>query len=179
MSSSCTRRKSKLSGSPYVSHLLRVTGIALEHGADEEEAIAALLHDAVEDQGGAKTLDGIRRRFGPRVAEIVAACSDTDQFPKPPWRQRKESYLAHLRDASSSVRLVSAADKLDNVRSLAADFHALGDALWSHFNGGRDGTLWYYRSVVDILKSVQPARLVEELDRATAHLEHLARAGQP
>jgi (p)ppGpp synthase/HD superfamily hydrolase len=172
-------QKRKLSGSPYVSHLLRVTGIVLEHGADEDEAIAALLHDAVEDQGGVKTLEAIRRRFGPRVAEIVAACSDTDQFPKPPWRERKESYLAHLRDASASVRLVSAADKLDNVRSLSADFYTLGDALWQHFNGGRDGTLWYYRSVVDILKAAQPSPLVNELDRATAHFEHRVRAAQP
>ncbi len=165
----------KLSGAPYVSHLLRVTGIALEHGADEDEAIAALLHDAVEDQGGAKTLEEIRRRFGPRVAEIVAACSDTDQTPKPPWRERKEAYLARLRGASASVRLVSAADKLDNVRSLLSGYHAMGETLWCHFKGGRDGTLWYHRSVVEILKAAQPTPLVEELERAVAQLEQLAR----
>lgn len=168
-------QKRKLSGGPYVSHLLRVAGIALEHGADEDEAIAALLHDAVEDQGGAKTLDEIRRRFGPRVAEIVAACSDTDQTPKPPWRGRKEAYLAHLGEESPSARLVSAADKLDNVRSLIAGYHALGESLWANFRGGRDGILWYHRSVVEILKAAQTSPLVDELDRAVAQLEELAR----
>jgi (p)ppGpp synthase/HD superfamily hydrolase len=168
-------QKRKLSGAPYVSHLLRVAGIVLEHGADEDEAIAALLHDAVEDQGGAKTLEEIRRRFGPRVAEIVAACSDTDQTPKPPWRERKAAYLVHLREASPSVRLVSAADKLDNVRSLISGYHALGESLWERFQGGRDGSLWYHRSVVQILKTAGANPLVEELDRAVAHLERLAR----
>jgi (p)ppGpp synthase/HD superfamily hydrolase len=157
---------------------LRVAGIALEHGADEDEAVAALLHDAVEDQGGAKTLEKIRRRFGPRVAGIVADCSDTDQTPKPPWRQRKEAYLARLRGASPSARLVSAADKLDNVGSLAADFYTLGESLWRQFKGGRDGTLWYYRSVVEILKAAQPGPLAEELDRAVTQLEQLTRAIQ-
>jgi (p)ppGpp synthase/HD superfamily hydrolase len=169
----------KVSGAPYVSHLLRVAGIALEHGADEDEAVAALLHDAVEDQGGAKTLEEVRRRFGPRVAEIVAACSDTDESPKPPWRRRKAAYLAHLGETSASVRLVSAADKLDNVRALVSDFQALGDALWARFHGGRDGTLWYYRSVVDVLKAAPPAPLVQELDRAVAQLEQLARGAAP
>ena len=170
-------QKRKLSGAPYVSHLLRVAGIALEHGADEDEAVAALLHDAVEDQGGAKTLEDIRRRFGPRVSEIVAACSDTDQTPKPPWRDRKEAYLAHLRVASPSVRLVSAADKLDNVRSLAADYYTFGQSMWERFTGGRDGTLWYYRSVVEILKAAQTSPLVEELARAVAQLEQLVQGG--
>src|SRR5205085_11747027 len=101
----------KGTGVPYVSHLLAVAGIALEHGADEDEAIAALLHDAIEDQGGAATREEIRRRFGDRVVGIVDGCSDTDVSPKPPWRERKEAYIAHVRDASPSVRLVSAADK--------------------------------------------------------------------
>lgn len=164
----------KVSGAPYVSHLLRVCGIALEFGADEDEAIAALLHDAIEDQGGPATREEIRRRFGDRVVEIVDGCTDTDQKPKPPWRQRKEAYLAHLRDASPSVRLVSASDKLDNARSLLASCRELGDAVWQRFTGGRDGTLWYYQSVVAVLQSFGPHPLVEELHLAVAELERLA-----
>ena len=97
---------------PYISHVLAVASIALEHGADENEAIAALLHDAVEDAGGAPVREEIRKRFGEEVATIVDGCTDTDESPKPPWRTRKEAYIAHLRDAPDSVALVSAADKL-------------------------------------------------------------------
>ena len=97
----------KASGIPYIAHLLAVTSIALEYGADEDEAIAALLHDAIEDQGGQAIRAEIDRRYGTRVAAIVEGCSDTDVFPKPPWRQRKEAYLAHLRTAPASVRLIS------------------------------------------------------------------------
>ena len=107
---------------PYVAHLLAVTATVLEHGGDEDEAIAALLHDAVEDQGGAATRAKIRRRFGENVAAIVDGCTDADTIPKPPWQQRKEAYLAHLvGETSPSVRLVSSADKLHNVRSIIAD----------------------------------------------------------
>ncbi len=166
-------QKRKLSGAPYLSHLLRVAGIALEYGADEDEAIAALLHDAVEDQGGTRTLEEIRGRFGPRVAEIVAGCSDTAEWPKPPWRERKEGYLARLREASPSIRLVSACDKLDNVRSLVSGYYARGESLWGQFKGGRDGTLWYHRSVVEVLKRAGADPLVEELQRTVAQLEQL------
>ena len=141
----------KGSAAPYISHLLAVAAIALEHGATEKEAIAALLHDAVEDQGGQETLDEIRRRYGDRVARIVAACSDTDQTPKPPWRERKEAYVERLRSEPYSVRLVVAADKLHNARHLLTSYRAQGEDLWAHFKGGREGTLWYYRAVVDAL----------------------------
>ena len=94
---------------PYVAHLLAVTSIVLENGGDEDEAIAALLHDAVEDQGGASVRREIEARFGPRVAAIVEGCSDSQVVPKPPWRARKEAYIAHVQQASASVRLVSAA----------------------------------------------------------------------
>ena len=163
-------QRRKLSGEPYVAHLLRVAGIVLEHGADEDEAIAALLHDAVEDQGGAATGRIIGERFGPRVAEIVRGCSDTDQTPKPPWRERKEAHLAHLREASASVRLISAADKLDNVRSILAAYRVMGEGIWERFRGGRDGTLWYFRSVVETLKQAGANPLVDELDRAVGEL---------
>ena len=107
---------------PYIAHLLAVTAIVLEHCGSEDEAIAALLHDAVEDQGGPATRAEIQRRFGEHVAAIVDGCTDADTIPKPPWQQRKEAYLAHLvGETSPSVRLVSSADKLHNVRSIIAD----------------------------------------------------------
>ena len=158
---------------PYVSHLLAVTALVLEHGADEDEAIAALLHDAVEDQGGASTLAEIRRRFGDRVAEIVAAVSDTDMVPKPPWRERKEGYLHHLAEptTTTSALLVAAADKLHNARSILADLEVQGDQLWSRFNAGPDDQLWYYRSLVDILSRRLPGPLTDELANVVGELE--------
>jgi (p)ppGpp synthase/HD superfamily hydrolase len=159
---------------PYVSHLLGVASLALEHGADEDEAIAALLHDAVEDQGGETTLAEIRKGFGDKVAEIVAACSDSIGEPKPPWRARKEAYVARLKTASRSARLVSAADKLHNARSILTDYRREGARVWNRFSAGRDGVLWYYRALVDALRPAGPSALVEELDRVVAELERLA-----
>jgi (p)ppGpp synthase/HD superfamily hydrolase len=159
---------------PYIAHLLGTTSIAMQYGADEDEAIAALLHDAVEDCGGEPTLREIERRFGASVAAIVIGCTDSMVVPKPPWRQRKESYLAHLRHASSSVRLVSAADKLQNARALVADYRVLGDALWNRFRGGRQGTIWYYRALVDAFRAAEMTPLVEELHRVVCELEFLA-----
>ncbi len=167
-------QRRKVSGGPYVAHLLKVAGIALDHGADEDEAIAALLHDAVEDQGGAAARDEIRRRFGDRVAEIVDAVSDTDQTPKPPWRQRKDRHIEHLASASPSARLIAAADKLDNARSLLSDYQDRGEAIWDHFRGGREGTLWYYRAMVEALRQPGSTPLVEELDRVVRQLEEAA-----
>jgi (p)ppGpp synthase/HD superfamily hydrolase len=168
----------KGSGVPYVAHLLAVAAIALEHGADEDEAIAALLHDAIEDQGGDATRQELRRRFGDRVTAIVDGCTDTDLDPKPPWRQRKEAYLAHLPGASDSVRLVSASDKLHNARSLLADYRQLGEAVWARFNGSRDGTLWYYRALVTTYRQAGGSPLVDELDRVVSQIEALAAAGR-
>ena len=165
----------KGSGVPYVAHLLSVAALVLEHGASEDEAIAAVLHDAVEDQGGAAVRDEIAERFGSTVADIVDGCTDTDLEPKPPWQQRKEQYLDRLPDAGHSVQLVSAADKLHNARSLVEDFRRHGDALWPRFTAGKQGTLWYYRSVTDALAGAQCAALVEELDRVVSELERMAR----
>ena len=164
---------------PYISHLLCVSGIALAHGADEDEAIAALLHDAIEDQGGAATGEAIRRQFGERVFGIVQECSDSmarDPAEKAPWHERKEAYLAHLRDASVSARLISAADTLHNASTLLADYRSMGEAVWARFNGGKQGTLWYYRSVVEILKQGGRTPLFEQLDRVVGELEVLATA---
>lgn len=153
----------KGSGAPYLSHLLAVAAIVMEYGGDEDEVIAALLHDAIEDQGGDVARQKIRRRFGDRVTRIVDECTDTDVEPKPPWRQRKEAYLAHLPQASASARLVSAADKLHNSRTIVSDYRQLGDEVWQRFKGGRDGTLWYYRELVGAYRQAGTSPLVEEL----------------
>ena len=169
----------KGSTTPYVAHLLATASIALEHGADEDEAIAALLHDAIEDQGGEPTRQEIERRFGARVAGIVKECSDTDVEPKPPWRERKEAYLAHLSELSPSARFVVSCDKLHNVRSLLLDYELLGEDVWERFNGGREGTLWYYRAIADALAAGGTSPIGQELGRTVARLEELARSGLP
>lgn len=156
---------------PYISHLLCVAGLVLEYGGSEDEAIAALLHDAVEDQGGQLTLERIRRRFGSAVADVVEACSDTDVEPKPAWRPRKEAHLAHLGQASGSARLVGAADKLHNATAILRDYRRWRDGLWDRFNGGKDGTLWYYRSLVGAYKAAGPHPILDELDRVVSQLE--------
>uniref|UniRef100_B8HM59 Metal dependent phosphohydrolase n=1 Tax=Cyanothece sp. (strain PCC 7425 / ATCC 29141) TaxID=395961 RepID=B8HM59_CYAP4 len=173
-------QKRKGTETPYITHLVAVCLIAQEYGADEDEAIAALLHDAVEDQGGLPTLHLIRERFGERVAAIVEACSDsiadTSQGEnKLPWQQRKLAYIDHIATASPSVRLVSAADKLHNAMSILRDYKTLQDELWQRFSGRKDGTLWYYRSLVQAFRQVEVTPLVERLDQVVTELEHLAR----
>jgi len=167
-------QRRKVSGTPYIAHLLAVAAMVIEHGGDEDEAIAALLHDAIEDQGGEAARQEIRRRFGDRVVEIVEGDTDADTVPKPPWRERKESFIERLRHASPSARLLTAADKLHNVRCLTRDLRLHGGDLWQHFHGGRDGTLWYYRAVLDTLKQHGPCPIVDELERAVSELERAA-----
>ena len=157
---------------PYVTHLLAVAAIVGENGGTESEVIAALLHDAPEDAGGEPRLAEIRARFGDGVADIVAGCTDTHEDPKPPWRQRKEDYLALLSEAPTPVRLVSAADKLHNARSVLADYRTIGEGLWDRFNGGKAGTLWYYRAVADKLAEAG-GPIVDELDRVVTDLERI------
>ena len=164
----------KASTIPYIAHLMGVASLVLEFGGDEDLAIAALLHDVVEDCGGARMLAEVRRRFGNRVAKIVDGCTDSYGTPKGPWRERKESYLRHLRTADAETRLVSAADKLNNVRSILSDYREVGDAIWTRFNGGRDGTLWYYRALLQEFLRSQPNRLVGELKLAIQELESKA-----
>jgi (p)ppGpp synthase/HD superfamily hydrolase len=162
-------------GIPYVGHLLAVAAIVIDFGGSEDEVIAALLHDAVEDQGGAPTLAMIRRLFGSDVAAIVDGCTDTDQHPKPAWQQRKERYIAHLVEAPAPVLLVAAADKLANARSLLTDLRQIGDAVWERFSGSKQQSLWYYRSVVDVLCETPVNRaLLAELELTVAELERVA-----
>lgn len=158
---------------PYISHLLGVASIALEYGADEDEAIAALLHDAIEDQGGQTVRAEIRVRFGERVTEIVDGCTDTDTTPKPPWAERKKAYIARISSTLPSVRLVSAADKLHNIRSILKDYRTQGDVVWDLFKGGKQGTLWYYRSLVAAFHEANSTPIVVELDRLVTELERL------
>jgi (p)ppGpp synthase/HD superfamily hydrolase len=171
-------QRRKGSGAPYIGHLLGVTAIVLENGGGEDEAIGALLHDAVEDQGGAPRLVEIRRRFGPAVAEIVEGCSDSDTTPKPPWRERKEAYIAHLPDAGRSTQLVSAADKLYNVRSTIDDYRERGESVWQRFTAGREGALWYYRTLAGKFDKLEGTPLLKQFRRAVADLEKLAAAGR-
>jgi (p)ppGpp synthase/HD superfamily hydrolase len=158
---------------PYISHLLGVSSLALEHGATEDEAIAALLHDAVEDAGGKPTLDMIRARFGEAVADIVDGCTDSYVEPKPPWRARKEDYIAHLAAASRSVRLVSNSDKLHNARSILSDLRVLGPSVWTRFTAPKEGTLWYYRALVAAFASHGRTHLVNEFDLVVTDIELL------
>jgi GTP pyrophosphokinase len=161
----------KGSGIPYVGHLLGVCSLVIEDGGDEDEAIAALLHDAAEDQGGERMLEEIQRRFGDRVGAIVAACSDTFESPKPPWKARKERYLEHLDKQPESVLRVSLADKLFNARTILRDYLVVGDELWGRFQAGRDGQLWYYRELADRFMTLLPGQMARELAAVVDDLE--------
>lgn len=161
---------------PYVAHLLAVAALVIEHGGDEDEAIAALLHDAVEDQGGQPMLERIRSRFGSRVADIVAACSDADVIPKPPWQKRKEDYIASIAHKSPSALLVSLADKVHNARSIAEDLENHGDAVWGRFTGKQKGTCWYYGELLKAFKGRTPPDLWNKLRDAVTKLDGQSQA---
>ena len=164
----------KASTIPYIAHLMGVASLVLEAGGDEDLAIAALLHDLVEDCGGAPMLKEVRRRFGQRVAKVVEGCTDADTTPKPPWLERKQSYIRHLKNADADTRLVSAADKLNNVRSIISDYRTIGESVWSRFNGGREGTLWYYRTLRDVFLRHKKNRITRDLELAVNELELLS-----
>src|SRR5688500_12151674 len=162
-------QRRKGTGIPYIAHILGVAALAIEYGASEDEAIGALLHDAAEDGGGEATLAEIRARFGDAVGDIVLGCSDSlveDPEDKLPWRDRKENYLAHLANASQSVCLISAADKLHNVRSIIRDYHQHQDEIWLRYQGRREGTLWYYETVAHTLDRRYHSQLTRDLQLA-------------
>ena len=170
----------KDSQTPYVAHLLAVAGLVMEYGGSEDEVIAALLHDALEDQPNhGLTGAEIEAQFGGRVLAIVQACSDTQSHPKPPWRERKDAFLQQLAGAPPSACLVIAADKLHNTRTLLREYREHGDAVWQRFKGGRDGTLWFNQAVYAVLKErgCLPGALLSELDEAVAALESVVQAG--
>ena len=163
---------------PYIAHLIQVSGLALENGANDDEAIAALLHDVMEDQD--VTREELTSRFGPAVAAIVTECStecsDSSSTDKAPWKQRKTAYIAHVHTASRSARLVSSCDKLHNARAILADYQELGEPLWSRFNATRSDILWYYRSLASAFQEAQErhgeprSRVVQELAVVVAEL---------
>jgi (p)ppGpp synthase/HD superfamily hydrolase len=152
---------------PYISHLMGVASLVLEAGGDEDLAIAALLHDVVEDCGGVPLLQEVRRRFGRRVAHLVAGCTQETELP---WRERREKYIKHLRHANADLLLVSAADKLHNARHILTDYREIGEPIWKRFSGGREGTLWYYKALVKEFRRRKPNRVVNELERVVTEL---------
>lgn len=171
-----TRKQTEI---PYVTHLLAVTALVLEHGGDEDQAIAALLHDAPEDQGGRPTLGMIRDRFGDRVAGIVEDCTDTFEDPKPAWLPRKIAYLHHLEhQAHEPALLVSAADKLHNLRAIRGDFVQHGDQLWGRFSGRPGQQLWYFQGLARIYVERMPGRLADTFSHTVERFAaELAAAG--
>ncbi len=168
---------------PYAAHLLGVAALVLEAGGDEDQAIAALLHDAIEDQPERTCVDDIKLLFGKRVSEIVAGCTDSFTRPKENWCVRKKKYLAHLPSAPADVLLVAACDKLHNARSILADWREDGDRVFERFNAGKQGTLWYYRALTDTFRAIPAAspafrRAVDELARVVHKLEQKAGKGE-
>lgn len=169
-------RKQMRKGSniPYISHLLGVCSLVLEYGGDEDSAIAALLHDAIEDQGGIATRDKIAQEFGQNVVSIVESCSDANETPKPPWRERKEAYIAHIPEMSSQAALVSAADKIYNANSIIKDHRLIGEEIWQRFKAKKEGTLWYYNSLLNAFRQREITPIIEELTRVIQQLEALS-----
>jgi len=160
---------------PYVSHLYTVASLVMECGGDEDEVIAALLHDAVEDQGGIKRLNEIQQKFGNRVADIVCGCSEMYTKPKPPWRERKERYIAHIKnpETSGSVVLVSCADKLHNARAILSDYREEGEKVWERFNASSEEILWFNRTLANVFLERTEIPLAKELDRVVLDIERL------
>ena len=156
---------------PYLSHLMAVASLVLEAGGDEDMAIAALLHDVVEDCGGMPRLREIRKQFGSRVANIVEGCTDSFGEPKAEWVERKKDYLREVKHADAETRLVSASDKLHNVRTILADYRKDGEAIWARFSGKKGGTLWYYRALSDEYQRRNPNRITSELEIVVTELE--------
>ena len=159
---------------PYIAHLVAVCSLVLEDGGDEDQAIAALLHDAIEDQPrDGKTVREIQRKFGDEVLAIVEACTDAMSHPKRPWIERKKEYVARARTHLPEARRVSVADKLHNTRSILTDFRQMGDAVWDRFSATREDVLWYYRSLVEAYSDGERNRLLDELDLVVSELERL------
>lgn len=161
---------------PYLSHLLGACSIALDYGASEDEAIAALLHDAIEDGAPTEAARATVWSFGDEVGRIVEACTDLDSHPRPPWRERKESYLASLATADHSILLVSASDKLHSARSVVRDLRAAGEDVWGRFSPPKGEIFWYYRGLVLAYRAnpAHPKALIDELDRTVTEMETLA-----
>lgn len=174
-----TGHRRKQSQVPYISHLLAVSALVIENGGAEDEAIAALLHDSIEDQafrlGGAQELrERLRRKFGASVVEIIDGCTDAEDHPKPDWDVRKRQFIESIASASESVCIVIAADKLHNAQCILRDVRTKGGEAWGIFSKPRESSLWYYRTAANALKARLTGRgryLAEELDRVVTELE--------
>ena len=160
----------KGSAIPYITHLMAVAAIVGENGGNEDQIVAALLHDTVEDQGGRAMLEEIRNQFGKTVASLVEACTDAFERPKPPWKQRKLDFLARIPAAPIDARLIIAADKIHNLRSMSADHRKVGEQLWERFTASRDETLWYYAAVLDALLTEWAHPILHEFRRTLNEL---------
>ncbi len=166
----------KCGGTPYITHLLAVAALVGEYGGSEDQFIAALLHDAVEDQGGKVVLTQIRDEFGDEVAELVWACTDAWGNPKPPWRMRKEAHIARIPGSPIESRLIIAADKIHNIQSMLRTYTPDDDkGYWRNFKGRRDGTLWYYEAMGKSLRKDWLHRILGEL--GNIHRNFLERIG--
>ena len=160
---------------PYIAHPLGVAALVLYDGGDEDEAIGALLHDTAEDQGGRERLADVRARFGDRVAQLVEACSDSLDSPKPPWQERKDGFLARLRDETDQgVIRIALADKVDNARSIVRDLEVVGDDVWSRFNAGRDEQLRYHEDLLSIFREKTESPMVGELEALVSEIHRLS-----
>jgi (p)ppGpp synthase/HD superfamily hydrolase len=158
---------------PYIAHLLRVAGLVIQDGGSEDEAIAALLHDAVEDQGGVERLADIRERYGRVVADIVDECTDSYGDPQPPWRRRKEDYIRSLDDASGGTLLVSLADKLDNTRSMIRGYRIRGSEQWERTGKTPEDVHWYYGTLAERFCQLRPGPMADELKRTVGELDRV------
>lgn len=157
---------------PYFAHLMSVSALVLEDGGDEDQAIAALFHDAVEDQGGLDTLESIQAQFGSRVAKLVEACSESWSIPKPPWKQRKLTYLSHLKDAPVDELRIAIADKLHNARSIASDLDRCGVKTWEKFNASKEDVLWFYQQFVVQVEPRCSGVLLNDLKRICRYISN-------
>jgi (p)ppGpp synthase/HD superfamily hydrolase len=161
----------KGTAAPYIGHLMGVASIVLDDGGTEDEAIAALLHDAAEDHGGRATVEAIRARFGDAVAKIVEDCTDSWEDPKRPWMERKLAYMDHARRLPASSLRVSAADKVHNTYAILRDLRNMGEEVWHRFNASPDDVMWYYQGLVRSYHEAGGGRLVDELERIVRGIE--------
>jgi len=168
---------------PFMAHLLGVASLVVGEAGQvpfpvtEEMVIAALLHDAVEDHGGLPRLEDIKCNFGPEVARMVEGLSDSfeeDSSQKKSWEERKQTYIFRLKDEPANIRLISAADKLYNARTVLDEYRAVGSKVWDRFKRGRDPQIWYFRELLRVFKSAGTNRVVEELERVVVELEHIS-----
>lgn len=164
----------KQSTVPYISHLLGVASLVLEDGGDEDQAIAALLHDAVEDQGGSSTREAIRQRYGEQVTRLIDGCTEIQSHPQPSWKIRKLNYIDALQQAPPEVLRITLADKLHNARSILFGRHELGAAVWDRFGAPKEEVLWFYRRVADVIGASLDSPMLKELSQVLKQLEYPA-----